>query len=141
MKGTKATDNSSTDLVYNKIREILGKARLNVVRAVNSAMVHAYWEIGRIIIKEEQKGKERAEYGVQLITKLSIKLTKDYGSGFTERNLWYMKRFFLAFPNLNAVRAELSWTHYRLILKIENCQAQQFYLHETINSRWSTREL
>lgn len=134
-------DNPSTDLAYHKIRQILEQARLNVVRAVNSAMVYAYWEIGRVIIEEEQKGKERAEYGAELITRLSVQLTQDYGKGFNERNLWYIKKFFLAFPNLNALRAELSWTHYRLLLKVEKEEVRQFYLNETINSKWSTREL
>src|SRR3989339_1361461 len=119
-------ENPKINFAYNSIREILDKARLNVVRAVNSAMVYAYWEIGKVIVEEEQNGKERAEYGAELINKLSIKLTNKYGKGFNERNLWYMKQFFLAFPNLNAVRAELSWTHYRLILKIEKESARQF---------------
>lgn len=134
-------DIPSANSTYHKIRGILEKARLNVVRAVNSAMVYAYWEIGREIIEEEQNGKERAEYGAELINKLSTRLTQNYGDGFNERNLWYMKQFYLAFPKVNALRAELSWTHYRLILKVEKGDARQFYLNEALNSKWSTREL
>lgn len=134
-------NNNSINITYNNIKEILENARLNIIKTVNSAMVHTYWEIGRIIVEEEQNGKERAEYGTELINGLSIKLTHDYGKGFNERNLWYMKRFFLSFPNMNALRAELSWTHYRLILKVEKDNARQFYLNETIHSKWSTREL
>lgn len=141
MKDKKMMESKSVDFAYHKIREILEKARLNVVRAVNSAMVYAYWEIGRVIVEEEQKGKERAEYGAELISRLSAQLTRDYGRGFNERNLWYLKQFFCAFPNLNAVRAELSWTHYRLLLKVGKEDVRQFYLNEAINSKWSTREL
>lgn len=141
MTDNEKINNPSINSAYNNIREILEKARFNVVRAVNSAMVYAYWEIGRVIVEEEQKGEERAEYGAELINNISIRLTQEYGKGFNERNLWYMKQFFLAFPNMNALRAELSWTHYRLILKVEKDNAQQFYLNETINSKWSTREL
>ncbi|MBU0758157.1 MAG: DUF1016 family protein [Nanoarchaeota archaeon] len=141
MKPEHKRDISSSDSAYNSIRNILEKARLNIARTVNSAMVYAYWEIGRIIVEEEQKGKERADYGAEMIKKLSLKLTKDYGKGFNERNLWYMKKFYSAFPNMNALRSELSWTHYRLILKIEKPSARNFYINETINSKWSTKEL
>lgn len=126
---------------YNNIRAILEKARLNVVRAVNSAMVGAYWEIGRIIVEEEQKGEERAEYGASLVLELSKRLTLDYGKGFTETNIKYMRLFYLKFQNRHALRDQLSWTHYRLILKIENENTRNFYLNEAINSKWSTREL
>jgi|SRR3989338_6446618 len=97
---------------FKNIRDILNKARLSAVKAVNHAMVVAYWEVGRVIVEEEQKGKKRADYGDSLIAALSFKLTKEFGTGFAERNLWYMKQFYLAFPKLNALRSELSWTHY-----------------------------
>jgi len=135
------TNNSKMDLAYSKIREILEKARLNVVRYVNSTMVMGYWEIGKIIIEEEQKGKKRAEYGTHLIKQLSMKLTKEFGKGFDERNLSYMRQFFITFQNMNALRSELSWTHYRLLIRIERKDSRNFYLNETINSKWSTREL
>ena len=97
--------------------------------------------MGRIIVEEEQKGKERAEYGKALIKELSIKLTKDYGKGFNESNLKYIRQFYLTLPNSHALRDELSWTHYRLLLKVEKEKARSFYLIETINNKWSTREL
>ena len=123
------------------IHQILETARSNAYRAVNFAMVKAYWEIGRIIVEEEQKGEKRAEYGIALINELSKKLTEEYGKGFTKTNLKYMRTFYQKFKKGHALRAELSWTHYRLFLRIEEENARQFYLNETINSNWSTREL
>lgn len=99
---------------------VLIAARSHAYRAVNFAMVKAYWNVGRLIIEAEQRGKTRAEYGKHLIKELSIKLTKDYGKGFNERNLWYIRNFYLIFPKVNALRAELTWTHYRLLLSVEN---------------------
>jgi len=116
------------DTTYQSIRAILEKARSTAYHAVNFAMVQAYWEIGRIIVEEEQKGAERAEYGKALIKELSRRLTRDYGKGFTERNLWYMKDFYLTFPKVNSLRAELTWTHYRLLLKVEKEEAKNFYV-------------
>ncbi|MFA6089379.1 MAG: PDDEXK nuclease domain-containing protein [Candidatus Woesearchaeota archaeon] len=126
--------------VYTDIRQILDIARNKAYKAINFAMVEAYWNIGKIIIKEEQKGKERAEYGSYLIKELSKRLTKEFGKGFDERNLWYMKSFYVAFPILNALRSQLSWTHYRLLLKIEKEESRQFYMIECVNNKWSTRE-
>jgi len=120
---------------------VLEKARITAYRSVNFAMVQSYREIGRIIVEEEQKGKERAKYGKALIKELSIRLTGDYGKGFNERNLWYMRDFYLTFPKVNALRSELTWTHYRLLLKVDKEEARDFYLIEVINNRWSTREL
>ncbi len=126
---------------YENIRQILEKARATAYRAVNFAMVTAYWEIGRVIVEEEQKGKERAKYGEHLIKQLSQKLTTEYGEGFTETNLKYMRLFYLKFQISHALSDQLSWTHYRLLLRVENENSRNFYLQETVNSRWSTREL
>ncbi len=127
--------------VYVSIRKILDDARGKVMRTVNFAMVRAYWEIGRIIVEEEQSGKERAEYGKALIEELSKRLAADYGRGFTTTNLWYMRQFYLTFTNFHALRGELTWTHYRLLLKVEEENARSFYMLEAINNNWSTREL
>lgn len=131
----------SIDFAYNNIREILEKARLTAIRAVNSAMVFAYWEIGRVIVEEEQKGKERAAYGANLLKQLSVRLTKEFGKGFDESNLRCMRLFYSLFPIRGALRHELSWTHYRLLIRVESDDSRRFYLNETINSKWSTREL
>ena len=119
---------SSLNTAYQSIKAILEKARSTAYRAVNFAMVPAYWDIGRVIVEEEQKGAERAKYGKALIKELSRRLTRDYGRGFTERNLWYMRDFYLTFPKVNALRAELTWTHYRLLLKADNEEARNFYV-------------
>lgn len=102
--------------IYNNIRETLEEARRKTRVAVNEAMVTAYWEIGRQIV--EAQG-ERAEYGKRLIEYLSERLTKEFGKGFTVRNLWQMKQFYIAFPIVHALRAQLSWTHYRQFLDLK----------------------
>lgn len=133
--------NKDINTVYGSIKTILEKARATAYRAVNFTMVSAYWQIGKVIIEEEQKGKIRAEYGKSLINGLAERLTKEYGKGFTERNLWYIRDFYLKFQKVNALRSELTWTHYRMLLRIEKEEARQFYLAESVNSNWSTREL
>jgi predicted nuclease of restriction endonuclease-like (RecB) superfamily len=111
-----------------------------VYAAVNFAMVEAYWHVGRLIV-ERQGGEERAEYGTQLIQELSVRLTEDFGKGYTSTNLKYMRQFYLQFPIRHALRDELGWTHYRLIMRVENENARQFYLEECVRSNWSTRQL
>jgi len=127
--------------IYQRIKEVLTNARSRAWQAVNTAMVASYWEIGRIIIEEEQKGKARAEYGEYILANLAKKLTKDFGKGFDESNLRYIRKFYMVFPIRDAVRHKLSWTHYRLLLKVEKPDARSFYETECVNSRWSTREL
>ncbi len=136
LENTKAVES-----IYNRVREILETARSSAYRSVNFAMVQAYWHIGREIVEEEQRGKQRAEYGAALIEGLSKRMTAEYGQGFNKTNLWYMKQFYLAFKNLHALRGELSWTHYRLLLKVEKDESRQFYLTECVQSNWSTRQL
>lgn len=163
-KSQNAEIGKSADSLYAAIASILEESRRTVYRAVNFAMTQSYWNIGRVIVEEEQSGQDRAEYGQFLIKELSKRLTENFGKGFTARNLWFMRKFYLTYPKVNAVRSEssedighsardefdekihalrgeLSWTHYRLLLKVENEQARRFYEEETINSRWSTREL
>ena len=96
-------------------------------------MVEAYWEIGRSIV-EIQGGNETTEYGSNLLSLLSEKLISEYGKGFTITNLKYMRQFYLTFQNRHALRDQLSWTHYRLIIKVKNEKARQFYIEETIKS-------
>ena len=129
------------DELYQRIREILDNARNKVYRTANFEMVQAYWNVGKEIVEEEQQGKDRADYGTYLLIELSAKLTKEYGKGFTETNLRYMRLFYNAFKNHHALRDELSWTHYRLLLKVEKDNAREFYMEEAIKGNWSTREL
>lgn len=139
-----AHKNESTtriDKLYNNIREIIEQARSSVYRSANFAMVQAYWHIGKLIIVEEQSGKQRAAYGKQIIESLANRLTSEYGKGFNRSNLWYMRQFYATFEKLHALRGELSWTHYRLLLKVESEDARAFYMQESIACNWATRTL
>ena len=132
---------SGSDNLYARVREIIDKARGTVYREINLTMVKAYWEIGRVIVEEEQKGESRAEYGNQLIENLAKRLKPSHGKGFNKRNLFYMKKFYQVFPIVNALRSQLSWTHYRILLRVDKPEAREFYLEEAIASNWSTRQL
>jgi predicted nuclease of restriction endonuclease-like (RecB) superfamily len=125
---------------YDGIKEILSTARNKVYQTANFAMVEAYWQIGKSII-EEQGGDERAEYGVGLLKDLSKQMTQDFGKGFTVSNLKNMRQFYQTFPNSYALRSELSWTHYRLLMRVENEKARTFYMEEAVKAQWSTRQL
>lgn len=125
---------------YESIKAILQEARNRVYQTANFAMVEAYWNIGRKII-DEQNGKEKADYGTGLLKELSKQMTRDFGKGFTVTNLKYMRQFYLTFPNRHALRDELSWTHYRLLMRVENEKARNFYLEEAVKAQWSTRQL
>ncbi|MFH1505099.1 MAG: PDDEXK nuclease domain-containing protein [Candidatus Omnitrophota bacterium] len=126
---------------YLQVREVIQKARNKTYHSVNFIMVEAYWNIGRLIVDEEQKGKERADYGKYLILGLAESLMQEFGKGFDERNLRNMRAFYRTFPIRNATRAELSWTHYRMLLKVEKEDARKYYIKEAIVNNWSTRQL
>ncbi len=125
---------------YKQITDILDNARKHAYKIANSAMVAAYWQIGKSIV-EQQGGEERATYGTQLITELSKKLTTDFGKGFDERNLRNMRSFYLAFPIWNTLCTELSWSHYRTLLRVENQEARNWYMQESVSQAWSVRQL
>jgi predicted nuclease of restriction endonuclease-like (RecB) superfamily len=133
--------NISISNIYDQVRQLIRGARNKVYSFANFEMVKTYWYIGKIIVEQEQEGEKRAKYGKSLVKELSVRLTKDFGKGFNERNIWYMRRFYLGFPKMNALRSELSWTHYRLLLRLDKDLARDFYLIETIKNRWSTRDL
>ncbi len=125
--------------LYEQVRSILNEARQRVVRSINSEMVRAYWLIGQAIVEHEQRGEKRAGYGQQVVEALAKESTAEFGKGFSKNNLWYMRQFYLTYPEiLHAVRGELSWTHYRLLLKVDKPEARQFYETEAIEGRWST---
>ena len=126
--------------IYENIRATVTEAQKKVYSTVNFVMVETYWNIGKLIC-EAQGDNERAEYGAGLLKYLSEKLTSEFGKGFTVTNLSYMRQFHIAFPNYHALRDELSWTHYRMLLKVEDVKARQFYLDECAKSNWSTRQL
>lgn len=125
---------------YGEIKKILINSRNKVYQTANFAMVEAYWNIGKAII-EEQGGKEKAEYGTGLLQELSKQMTKDFGRGFTVANLENMRQFYLKFPNGYTLRSELSWSHYRLLMRVEDKTAREFYMQEAVKSQWSTRQL
>jgi len=128
------------DSIYKEIKSILEQARNKVYKVANSTMVEAYWNIGRVIV-EKQGGNNKAEYGATLIKNLSKKMTKEFGKGFTTTNLKYMRQFYLTFQKSHALSDQLSWTHYRLLMRVENENARNFYIEECIKSNWSTRQL
>ena len=129
------------DGFYERIAKILEGARSRVYQTANMEMLQAYWNSGREIVEEENKGKDRADYGSYLIKNLSARLTQSFGKGFTRSNLHYMRQFYQRFDKVHALRGELSWTHYRLLLKVDNENAREFYIEEAIVGNWSTRQL
>jgi predicted nuclease of restriction endonuclease-like (RecB) superfamily len=138
---TQSADVAEPSRLFERVCEILDSAKSNVARSVNTEMVKAYWLIGQAIVEDEQQGKERADYGEQVINSLSARLKAEGLKGFGHRNLAWMREFYLKYPILHAVRAELSWTHYRLLLKVESNAAREFYETEAVEGFWSTREL
>lgn len=141
MKHTPARQHDALDSLAGQIAEIVQQARGQVRQSVNQAMVACYWEIGRLIVEHEQQGQARAAYGQRQLAELSARLTAQFGRGFDERNLRNMRLFFQCFPIRNAVRTELSWTHYRTLLRVENPIARDWYLREAIGQNWSVRAL
>jgi len=131
----------SENSLYIEIKEILNSARGKASRAVNYAIVEAYWNIGKMIYEEEQNGAERANYGDYLIKTLSKELKKDFGKGLSVTNLKYMRQFYKAFQKSQTLSDQLSWSHYLLLSKIKENDKKEFYFNEAINSKWSVREL
>lgn len=126
--------------LYNQISDLLKKAQNQVRQQVNSLMVITYWNVGKIIFEDELKGK-RAEYGKEVLKELSDKLTADFGKGFDITNLRKMRQFYILYPKQDSVSLELSWTHYRHLLKVEDERARVWYMNETAKENWSTRAL
>jgi len=132
---------SKPQYLYERIRKIIENARINVVRTINTEMVLTYWNIGREIVVEEQKGRSRAEYGKKLLETLAKRLSEKFGKGFDNSNLWMMRQFYQTYPILDSLSRELTWTHYRILMRIGKPQARSFYEVECIKNNWSVREL
>ena len=126
--------------IFDNIKDLVINSRNKVYQTVNTEMLSLYWNIGKAIM-EIQQGDERASYGDAVLEKLSEKLTNEFGKGFSKRNLERMRKFYICFPIATTVSSQLSWSHYLEIIKIEEEQKRNFYIKETINSRWSVREL
>ena len=127
--------------LFEQILQIVDQARSQVKQAVNSQMVQAYWQIGRLIVEHEQQGQARAEYGKAQLKTLSQQLTQHFGKGFDVTNLRNMRRFYQAFPNQETVSLELSWSHYNLLARQEKTAARLWYQQEAIQQSWSVRAL
>ena len=126
--------------VFNGIKELVINSRNKVYQTVNTEMLNLYWNIGKEIM-EIQQGDERASYGDAVLEKLSQKLTAEFGKGFSKRNLERMRKFYVCFPIATTLSSQLSWSHYLELIKIDEEPKRNFYMKETINSKWSVREL
>lgn len=131
----------SQDLLFQGIRELISNAREKVFRVANSTLLLTYWQIGQLIVEDEQNGKDRAEYGKFVLKNLSKQLTLEFGKGFDYTNLSNMRKFYNAFPIVDALRQELSWTHYRLLIKLDNSEKMNYYINESIQNNWNSRDL
>jgi predicted nuclease of restriction endonuclease-like (RecB) superfamily len=123
------------------LRELIAQGRQRALRAVDMVQVQTCWEIGRHIVEFEQGGENRAAYGKKLLSSLAENLTREFGKGFDASNLRYMRLFYQAFPMRDALRHELSWTHYRTLLRVESADARQWYMNEAAAQNWSSRAL
>ncbi len=123
------------------IREIINAARAQAVRSVDTCRVQMYWHMGKRIFEEEQQGKDRADYGTYLIKNLAKQLEPEYGSGFSYRQLAFCRQFYRLYPIVNAVRSQLNWTQYRMLIQIEDPCKREYYELEAVNNAWTGREL
>ena len=130
--------------IVSEIKNLLQNAQNKAYQTIRFMMVEAYWQIGKRIVEEEQAGKDRADYGKFLVKELSIELVSTFGKGYSQAVLWNMRQFYLAFPTieiLSTLRRELSWSHYRAIMRVENMLAQNYYIQEAAEENWSSRQL
>ena len=129
-----------TSNLYEFSRGLILNSRKLVYQTANFAMVETYWRIGEKIV-EEQGGEVYAKYGENLLKSVSARLQTEFGKGFTYVNLTNMRKFHLQFPNVYALRKDLTWTHYRSLIRVENPKAREVYMNEAADNQWSTRFL
>jgi len=129
------------DVLLAQLRTLIADARKDAKRTVDVIQVRTCWEIGRHIVEFEQGGQARAAYGKKLLSRLAESLTGEFGKGFDATNLRHMRRFYLAFPICDTVRRELSWSHYRALLRVDNPEARLWYVNEAAAQNWSFRAL
>ena len=127
--------------IYQTIKNILQTARDNAYQQVNFIMVEAYWNIGKQIVEEEQKGEDRAKYGSYLIKELSRQLSDEFGKGYSQQSIRNMRQFYKCFPIRSTLWSELSWSHYKLIIRLKDENARAWYMEEAVKSHWSVRAL
>ena len=128
------------DIFLDDIRKIIDAARNQAVRSVDFCRVQMYWYMGKRIFEEEQQGKDRADYGTYLIKNLAKQLQPEYGSGFSVRQLEFCRQFYRLYPIANALRSQLNWTQYRLLIQIDNPDKREYYELESVNNNWTARE-
>ena len=127
--------------LIQEISAIISQAKERAIRSVDTQRVMMYWQIGKVIFEEEQQGKDRATYGDYLIKSLSQQLQPQFGSGFSVRQLEMCRQFYRTFPITNAVRSQFSWTHYKVLIRIENQSKREFYTAEAEKNNWTARQL
>ena len=127
--------------LFESVKEIIIQSRGRVFRMVNAVLLETYWNIGKIIVEEEQDGKAKATYGQATLKNLAHQLTLEFGKGFDYTNLTNMRKFYLSFPILDTLRQELSWSHYRLLSRLDSTEKRQYYLTESIAGNWNSRTL
>ena len=127
--------------LHQEVRQIIDNARSNAVRSVDFCRVQMYWNIGRRIVEEELQGKERADYGTYLLKNLAKVLEPEYGSGFSYRQLNFCRQFYRVYPIMNAVRSQLNWTQYRLLIQIADSDKREYYELEAANNGWTARQM
>ena len=127
--------------ILEQIESIIITSKDKAIRSVDTERVLMYWQIGKVILEEEQQGKERADYGAYLIKSLAEKLTPQYGSSFSIRQLEMCRQFYRTFPITNALRSQFSWTHYRTLIRIDNEDKRDFYIAEAGKNNWNARQL
>ena len=127
--------------LLSDVRQIIDTARANAIRSVDFSRVTMYWNLGRRIFEEEQQGKDRADYGARIIRGLAERLEPEYGSGFSYRQLAFSRQFYRTYPIVNALRSQLNWTQYRLLIQIDDELKREYYELESINHCWTKREL
>lgn len=127
--------------IYISIKNIIIQSREKTYRMVNNALLETYWHIGKTIVEDEQNGNKKAEYGKATLKKLAQQLTLEFGKGFDDSNLRNMRTFYQAFPICDTLRHELSWSHYRLLSRLDSKEKRSYYLGESITANWNSREL
>ena len=130
-----------SEKLYRSVKKVVDASYRFVSVAANAALVKRNWEIGRLIVEDEQCGKRKADYGKAVLEGLANRLTVEYGEGYTLTNLKYMRQFYLAFPIGHALRDELNWTHYRILMRVDDPIAREWYMNECVASAWGTRDL
>ena len=135
-------DNRLSQQFIRDVREIVSQARQQAYSAINSAMVEAYWKMGKRIVEEEQQGQARADYGKQLLKSLSKALTEEFGKGFSVGSLYYYRQFYLTFPEIFATPWRiLTWSHYKRLMQVSDPEARAWHLKEAAEQMWSYRTL